>query len=209
MPADISHVSEEIDTVLDHRVVDNKVEYLLQWTSDGNKTWEADTNLTECDQALSLYWNGFIQKNPNHSYLIPQIVETAQSAEDEVIIKSPKRTKTTNKKKAQVVRKATSRSAPEDRIAVAKRVQMNKQLSGARSRVAAPVSKTAREPPARSKRVEKPVSSDEEDIEMSPSPPTKVVQRARKSTGRRALPIDLNSLRYSLPDGNTPEDQNQ
>ncbi|KAJ2373983.1 hypothetical protein GGI05_007369 [Coemansia sp. RSA 2603] len=204
---EISQVTEEIDAVLDHRVVDDKIEYLLQWSSDGNKTWESDKNLVDCSQLLSIYWNTFIQKTPNHSYVIPQIVETQQPAADNTEQKTRKRAKSIGTKKKQLVRRATSKPAPEDKIAVAKRVQMNKQLSGARGRVAATVSKAARASPARAKRVKGVESSDEEEIDLSPdsSKTTKVVQRARKSTGRRAPPLDLDVLRSNLPAENQPE----
>ncbi|KAJ2684123.1 hypothetical protein IWW39_005095 [Coemansia spiralis] len=79
------------------------------------------------------------------------------------------------------------RSAAEDKIAVAKRVQMNKQLVGARSRAS-----TSKPPPATAKRST--VFRDEFDVTEPMAPvagpaPRKVgAQTARKSTGGRRPP---------------------
>ncbi|KAJ1863139.1 hypothetical protein H4R99_002283 [Coemansia sp. RSA 1722] len=126
-------VTEEVEQIVDHRTTANKVEYLVQWTSDQEKTWEDSSHLTECDEALALYWRNFIQKNPHHTYMIPDplVVQEAAKAAAKAA-KQPKPAKAKESVKRQ--KKAVSRPVSEDKIAVAKRVQMTKMLAGSRSR---------------------------------------------------------------------------
>ncbi|KAJ2705564.1 hypothetical protein FB645_002353 [Coemansia sp. IMI 203386] len=126
-------VTEEVEQIVDHRTTANKVEYLVQWTSDQEKTWEDSSHLTECDEALALYWRNFIQKNPHHTYMIPDplVVQEAAKAAAEAV-KQPKPAKAKESVKRQ--KKAVSRPVSEDKIAVAKRLQMTKMLAGSRSR---------------------------------------------------------------------------
>ncbi|KAJ2722858.1 hypothetical protein GGI07_003045 [Coemansia sp. Benny D115] len=188
---------ETVQAVLSHRfeLKDSVCEYLVQWASDQEKTWEPSYNLTECGQALAQYWRQFIKENTLHSFLLPQG------------IKSPKKTSTkVTKGRSAVAKRAVAKiKGPEDRIAVAKRVQMNKQLDNVRART------VAKKPPARAKLS----VGDEDDREnqvlvddifmaasssnasthreseaASTSRPSLTVQRARKSTGGK-LPTSL------------------
>ncbi|KAJ1803959.1 hypothetical protein LPJ75_005726 [Coemansia sp. RSA 2598] len=206
------HVLEEVELVADHRTVDRKVVYLVQWASDKEKTWEAAEHLGECDEALAVYWRSFIQKDPHHSYILPNPAEQQkQPRETKANGKAAQKTKETGAKRQ---KKAVSRPVSDDKIAVAKRVQMNKMLAGSRSRgirvAAAAASSSAalaaegrtatKPPPAFAKRSSFDVVMEDTGIESPRSVPScsasaspqiaMPAQRARKSTGRRVPGFD-------------------
>ncbi|KAJ1646453.1 hypothetical protein J3B02_002577 [Coemansia erecta] len=128
-----SQIPETVELVVGHRTVDSKIEYLVQWASDKEKTWEASNHLIECDEALTAYWRSFIEKNPHHSYIVPSPSEQPQPQTQEAKAqgKSAQKSREPGIKRQ---KKSVSRPVSEDKIAVAKRVQMNKMLAGSRSR---------------------------------------------------------------------------
>ncbi|KAI9470301.1 hypothetical protein LPJ78_000478 [Coemansia sp. RSA 989] len=171
---------DKVNRIVKHRIsAQGEIEYSVEWACDQESTWEPSINLTNCAQLLAVYWRAFINTN-KQSYLEPQQTEQAKPA------KQAKRTKPTRE--------------PQDRIAMAKRVQANKQLRGSLARNAGAsgsVSLKVKPPPLTAKRsVSAAVSA-----MAQPSPvtettsllaglriPKKRVQRARKSTGGRHVP---------------------
>ncbi|KAJ2009769.1 hypothetical protein GGI04_000181 [Coemansia thaxteri] len=134
---------EEVSNILKHRFGGGSTacEYLVQWTSDASKTWEPSDNLTECSELLCEYWRAFSTASGRFEFLVPSctVLSAAPVSEAEEDIEvspepsAPKRRR--NAGKAAAAPKRTGRvPKAEDKIAVAKRVQMNRQLSGALSR---------------------------------------------------------------------------
>ncbi|KAJ2498189.1 hypothetical protein GGH96_004500 [Coemansia sp. RSA 1972] len=164
---------EEVSAILDHRATATQsIEYLVQWTSDHVSTWEPSHNLTKCALELTVYWRKHVAVSRG-PYL-------------EAIIIKPKPLARRPAKKARVVNPVS------DRIAMAKRVQANKQLRGSLARaiptgasgsmVSAPLIK----PPPNAKRSSGPVLSPvSETANMVGNLVIRPVQRARKSTGGR------------------------
>ncbi|KAJ2822255.1 hypothetical protein IWW50_004289 [Coemansia erecta] len=167
----------EVSSILEHRTTDAQgIEYLVQWASDQAQTWEPSTNLTECTQTLAAYWRTHVCSTPA-AYL------------QATVIAPPEPKPRVAPKKARAADPAT------DRIAVAKRVQANKQLRGSLARsgtiAAAPLMKP---PPLNAKRSTADAAGSSSTATLTPVSETanmvadmniRPIQRARKSTGRR------------------------
>ncbi|KAJ2644740.1 hypothetical protein GGF44_000443 [Coemansia sp. RSA 1694] len=137
---------DEVDLILKHRFTqDQACEYLVQWSGDLARTWEPSVNLTECQTLLNSYWREFCATLRNFEFLSPSFTlvtdnEASDGEENDGDEKKKEKCDDTPpSKRPAMARKPSSlaRKRPteaEDRIAVAKRVQMNKQLMGVRSR---------------------------------------------------------------------------
>ncbi|KAJ1834913.1 hypothetical protein IWW55_001893 [Coemansia sp. RSA 2706] len=105
---------DEVSAILDHRTTQTQsIDYLVQWTSDQGQTWEPATSLSDCAQLLAAYWRVQVTTKPV-PYLEPLAEKPPASAKRAA--KQPRLDPTV------------------DRIAVAKRVQANKQLRGSLAR---------------------------------------------------------------------------
>ncbi|KAJ2447932.1 hypothetical protein GGF42_005296 [Coemansia sp. RSA 2424] len=135
---------DEVDLILKHRFTqDQACEYLVQWSGDLARTWEPSVNLTECQTLLNSYWREFCATLRNFEFLSPSFTlvtdNEASDGEEEDEKKKGNDNDTPPSKRPAMAKKPSSlaRKRPteaEDKIAVAKRVQMNKQLMGVRSR---------------------------------------------------------------------------
>ncbi|KAJ2439308.1 hypothetical protein GGF42_007997 [Coemansia sp. RSA 2424] len=208
---------DEVDLILKHRFTQDQVcEYLVQWSGDLARTWEPSVNLTECQTLLNSYWREFCATLRNFEFLSPSFTlvtdnEASDGEEEEDGDEKKKKEKdddTPPSKRPAMAKKPSSslaRKRPteaEDKIAVAKRVQMNKQLIGVRSR--AGISKASeassssgssrtKPPPPTAKLSTVAAAFDDEFDETEPLPlPTALpparrgrsgAQVARKSTG--------------------------
>ncbi|KAI7830081.1 hypothetical protein BX661DRAFT_181053 [Kickxella alabastrina] len=133
-----AELPKELDLILSHRFkATQHCEYLVQWSSDQAKTWEPSSNLQDCAQCLATYWRSFVIKSPNHPFLLPLTAATAAAAAAATPLATATRSPA-RKPKALVANPSRAKKdvseTEEDQIAVAKRVQMNKQLRGARGR---------------------------------------------------------------------------
>ncbi|KAJ1885071.1 hypothetical protein LPJ66_010304, partial [Kickxella alabastrina] len=151
---------KELDLIISHRFkATQHCEYLVQWSSDQAKTWEPSSNLQDCAQCLATYWRSFVIKSPNHPFLLP-LTASASAAVAAAAAATPLATATRSparKPKAVVAKPSRAKKdvpetgtgalQEEDRIAVAKRVQMNKQLGGARGRAGMAVAVAGVKPP--------------------------------------------------------------
>ncbi|KAJ2454768.1 hypothetical protein EV183_001352 [Coemansia sp. RSA 2336] len=168
---------DEVSRVVKHRIsAQDEIEYLVEWACDQESTWEPFTNLTNCAQQLAVYWRAFVNAN-KQPYLEPQATRPA---------KQGKRVKPTRE--------------PQDRIAMAKRVQANKQLRGslARNAGASGSGVKVKPPPLHAKRSASaavsamaqpsPVTETASLLAGMRIPPKPGIQRARKSTGGRRVP---------------------
>ncbi|KAJ2464207.1 hypothetical protein GGI03_003372 [Coemansia sp. RSA 2337] len=170
---------DEVDLILKHRFADKACEYLVQWSGDLARTWEPSSNLTECQTLLGSYWREFSCTARNFEFLTPSftLVEEPVSEEEEETEPKP-----APKKRTVAVRKRPARVA-EDRIVVAKRVQMNKQLVGARTRAGASSSVAKRPPPTAKRSVAMDFDDDFDDTEP-PVVPTETTAVRKAGAGR-------------------------
>ncbi|KAJ2054165.1 hypothetical protein H4S04_000182 [Coemansia sp. S16] len=170
---------DEVDLILKHRFADKACEYLVQWSGDLARTWEPSSNLTECQTLLGSYWREFSSTARNFEFLTPSftLVEEPVSEEEEEAEPKP-----APKKRTVAVRKRPARVA-EDKIAVAKRVQMNKQLVGARTRAGASSSVTKRPPPTAKRSVAMDFDDDFDDTEP-PVVPAETTAVRKAGAGR-------------------------
>ncbi|KAJ2491474.1 hypothetical protein IWW37_002249 [Coemansia sp. RSA 2050] len=183
---------DEVDLIIEHRFSNSACEYLVQWSRDLARTWEPSGNLTECHTLLSCYWREFSSTKRNFEFLTPSftlVEEQASGNEEDEEGEEPE--PAPKKRAAAAKRQPVRRLAPEDKIAVAKRVQMNKQLAGARTRA----SGTAKPPPPTAKRSFE--FNDGLDVTEPQVPAAGPARRkagsqtARKSTGGRRPPPPL------------------
>ncbi|KAJ1931908.1 hypothetical protein GGF37_007235, partial [Kickxella alabastrina] len=135
-----AELPKELDLILSHRFkATQHCEYLVQWSSDQAKTWEPSSNLQDCAQCLATYWRSFVIKSPNHPFLLPLTAAAAAATPLATATRSPARkpkalVANPSRAKKDVSETGAGALQEEDQIAVAKRVQMNKQLRGARGR---------------------------------------------------------------------------
>ncbi|KAJ2891186.1 hypothetical protein GGI21_005285 [Coemansia aciculifera] len=193
---------DEVDLILKHRFAETQggCEYLVQWSGDLARTWEPSSNLTECQALLSSYWREFSCTARSFEFLSPSFTlvtdsEASSDEEDDAVVSE--RTKPLPPKKRPAAARS-SRPAAEDKIAVAKRVQMNKQLAGARGRAAAAAGSSSsasggpRRPPPTAKPSAAIAPADFDDafdrteprIPLLVARPKAGKQVARKSTGK-------------------------
>ncbi|KAJ2254496.1 hypothetical protein IW137_001942 [Coemansia sp. RSA 1287] len=183
---------EEISAILEHRATATQsIEYLVQWASDQVKTWEPSHNLTKCAPELTVYWRKHVAASRG-PYLEAIIIKPKPSARQPANKLARAANSATDKPSGRSAKKARVVNPVSDRIAVAKRVQANKQLRGSLAR-AIPTGASGSmaevpliKPPPNAKRSREPVLSPvSETASMVENLVIRPIQRARKSTGRR------------------------
>ncbi|KAJ1732698.1 hypothetical protein LPJ61_001921 [Coemansia biformis] len=118
----------DVEAIERHRIVEGGgCEYLVCW-ADGRQTWEPADGLARCDQVLAAYWRAYVSRGGSSSYL-DVVVEEQVSA-----IPAPAKPTPTR----QIAKRTRVAAAGPDKIAVAKRVQANKQLGRSLARSSLP-----------------------------------------------------------------------
>ncbi|KAJ2062173.1 Strongly-conserved Zn-finger binding protein (TFIIIA) [Coemansia sp. S146] len=199
---------DEVDLILKHRFADKACEYLVQWSGDLARTWEPSSNLTECQTFLRSYWREFSSSARNFEFLTPsftlveeQVFEEEEEAEEEA------ESKPVPKKRTVATKRRPARAA-EDKIAVAKRVQMNKQLVDARTRAGASSSSTKSPPPTAKRSVAMDFDDDFDDTEP-PVAPAETAGVHRAGPGRQVARKSTGDMEEAVRTGRPLEDSDE